>query len=377
MRRVLVLINTVADISGGNLRAAVNIAEAMASDGVDVTFSAPSTGRESQRTVDGMDSLVRRRLFRASGPVARFGGSARQFLWLLRHARDFDEVQTHSLFSLSAVYAIFICATRRVPVVLWPHGSIDPFDLRKHSRFKRLIGPLVTRRLMDRCAAVVFTTTHEESIAVTYGSRVPRKIVPLPVRPLPAPEIDPAMWRSRFGIPLEVPVVLFLGRIDYKKRLPLLVETVSLLVRDDAHLVVVGDGPDSEKDLLSEAAARFGIKHRVHLTGWIEGNERIAAFAVADVFALLSDAENFGLAVIEAMSVGCPVIISDQLALAEDLVAARAAVVVPRDARIAATEIDALLTGHSTAADMGSRARELVARDFSPRAVAALLRNLS
>jgi len=324
-----------------------------------------------------MDVRVERRLFPASRPAARFGGSARQFWWLWRNVRTFDEVQTHSLFALSAVYAIIVCAVRRVPVLLWPHGSIDPFDLRKHARFKRIVGPLITRRLLDRCSALLFTTTHESRIAVTYGSRTPQEVVALPVAPLALEGADPVAWRKRHGVPSEVRVVLFLGRIDYKKRLPLLVETVSLLECRDAHLVVVGDGPDSERALVAETAARCGVTDRVHVTGWLEGTDRIEAFAVGDVFALLSDAENFGLSVIEAMSVGCPVVISDKLSLAEDLERAGAAVCVERDAVAAAKAIDMLLTHPEEAAKMGERARGLVAREFAPLAVAARLREVA
>jgi glycosyltransferase involved in cell wall biosynthesis len=296
-------------------------------------------------------------------------------LW--RNVGAFDEVQVHSLFALSAVYAIALCAAKGVPVLLWPHGSIDPFDVRKKGRFKRLVGPHVTRRLFDRCSAMLFTTSRESRIAVTYGSTTPHEVIALPVAPLLVEQANPAEWRRRHGIPADVPVVLFLGRIDYKKRLPLLVEAVSLLERDDAHLVVVGDGPPAEQSLVAEAAQRCGITGRLHVIGWLEGNDRVEAFTVGDVFALLSDAENFGLSVVEAMSVGCPVVISDQIDLAAELERAGAAIRVERDAVAAAHAIDRLLNHPDEAAAMGARARELVAREFAPAAVAARLRDVS
>ena len=285
-------------------------------------------------------------------------------------------MQTHSIFTISAVYAILLCAVRRVPIVLWPHGSLDPYDLRKHARFKRLVGPLVTRRLLDLCAVVVFTASHEANVAVTYGSRVPREVVPLPVRPMPDWHGDRDRWLARFGVPAGVPVVLFFGRIDYKKRVPLLVEAMSLLEHGNAHLLIVGDGLDSQKHLLAQAVERYGLADRVHVAGWVEGADRVAAFATADVFALLSDFENFGLSVVEALAVGCPVLISDQLALAQDLAASGAAVVVERDARQAAQAMDAMLTDPAAAAEMGARAKDYVIREFSPAAVAHRLREL-
>jgi glycosyltransferase involved in cell wall biosynthesis len=376
-RRVLHLINRVADSSGGSLRAAVNIAEAMAADGAAVTLSAPVVRARAHRTVDLMDSRVERLLFPATRLVERFGGSVRQFWWLWRNIRHFDEVQVHSLFALSGVYGIVAGAVRRVPVMLWAHGSIEPFDLRKHARFKRLAGPVVTRRLLDACSELAFTTTRESRIAVTYGSATPHEVIPLPVEPLATAGTDAATWRRRHGVPEDAPMVLFLGRIDYKKRLPLLVEAVSLLEHRDTQLVVVGDGPESERVLLTEAAERCGITDRVHVTGWLEGADRIGAFAAADVFALLSDRENFGLAVVEAMSVGCPVVISEGVFLSEDLARSETVICVDRDARAAAQAIDGLLGKPSEASKMGERARQLVAREFAPAAIAARLREVA
>lgn len=376
-RRVLHLINGVDDTFGGSLRAAVNLAEAMVDDGADVALSAPIVRRQQHHTVDLMDPRVERHLFQASRPVARFGGSVRQLWWLWRSARAFDEVHVHSLFALSTVYAVLVCARGRVPLLLWTHSSLDPLDLRKHARVKQVIGPLLVRRLLDRCAALVFTTTRESRIAVTYGSHTPHEVVALPVAPLPAEAVDRAAWRRRHGVPETGPVVLFLGRIDYKKRLPLLVEALSLLEQRDAQLVVVGDGPASERALVAETAERCGVTERVHITGWLEGKDRVEAFAAGDVFALLSDFENFGLAVIEALSAGCPAVISDRIDLAEDLERNGAAIRVGQDAAEAAKAIDRLLAHPHEAARMGENGRELVRRDFAPPAVARRLREVS
>jgi len=370
-------VNEVFDSAGGNLRAAVNTAEAMAGSGVEVTISAPWVDAHPHDTINALDPRVHRRMFPASRPMARFGGSVRQLWWLWRHVREYDEVHIHILFSLSAVYGVLICALRRVPVLLWPHGCLDPYDLRKHAGFKRLVGPVVTRRLLQRCAALLFTTSREERDAVTYGARVRHEVVPLPVEPLDTADADPAVWRKKHGIPNEVPVVLLLGRIDDKKRLPLLVEAVALMRRRDVHLVVAGDGQPGVTAQLTDAVRSHGLADRVHLTGWLAGADRAAAFVAADVFALVSDFENFGLAVVEALSVGCPVVVSDQVFVADDLERADAAVIAPRDASAVATALDGLLDDPAGAARMGERARALVEKEYTPAAVAGRLAGIS
>lgn len=374
--RVLILVNEAFDTAGGNLRAAVNVAEAMAEYGDDVTLSAPLVASHSHATVHALDPKVERKLFPASRLLARFGGSVRQIVWMARAVRSFDQVQVHSLFHLSAVYGIILCAMRRVPVVLWPHGTIDPFDLRKHAVVKRLAGPLVTRRLIDRCAAVIFTTERESQVAVTYGAKVRREVVPLPVRPVPDTETDCVAFRTRYGIPTRAPVVLFLGRVNYKKGLPLLIEAVARTGIADLHLLIAGSGETDQLRQLEAAARRHGVAERVRTTGWLEGDLRAAAYRSADVFALLSDAENFGLAVVEALSAGLPALISDQVFISDELARAGAARVVPRDSEAAAKALADLLADAAAAQEMAARGRQYVRQHYTPGAVAAQLHDL-
>lgn len=141
--------------------------------------------------------------------------------------------------------------------------------------------------------------------------------------------------------------------------------------------MVVGDGSKSERAHAVEAARRGGVTERVHWTGWLESDDRVEAFAAATVFALLSEYENFGLSVIEAMSAGCPTVISEGIFIAEDLVRDRAAIAVPCDASLAAKAIDSILSAPDEAAELGERARGLVEREFAPTAVAARLRDVA
>lgn len=376
-RRILVMVNEVFDTAGGNLRAAVNVAQAMAQyDDFEVTFTAPFVASAPHATVDSLDPRVARKLFVASRPLARFGGSVRQFLWLARNARRFDQVQVHSLFHLSAVYVIVVCAIRRVPVVLWPHGTLDPFDLRKHASLKRVLGRLVTRRLLSRCAALVFTSEYESQIAVTYGATVRRAVIPLPVTPITATSGEGVAFRARFDIPVDAPVVLFLGRVNYKKGLPLLVESLARLADKRVHLVVAGDGPAEDVRMLQQAAADHGMTHRMRTTGWIEGDLRSAAFWAADIFALLSDSENFGLALMEALSAGVPAVISDQVFIADDLARAGAVLVVPRSAEAAADAFARVLGDRDGAAAMGERGLAYVRDHFGSAAASDRMRRL-
>ena len=83
----------------------------------------------------------------------------------------------------------------------------------------------------------------------------------------------------------------------------------------DADLDLVMAGPDEEglQPELEAQAARLGITGRVHWTGMLEGDVKWGALRAAEAFVLPSHQENFGIAVVEAMACGVPVIISNKV----------------------------------------------------------------
>ena len=77
----------------------------------------------------------------------------------------------------------------------------------------------------------------------------------------------------------------------------------------NAHLVVIGDGP--EKDEVRRVAAELGIAERVHLLGFVSDEDKYRALSVADVFVSASQHEGFGLMFLEALASGLPVVCYD------------------------------------------------------------------
>jgi glycosyltransferase involved in cell wall biosynthesis len=126
------------------------------------------------------------------------------------------------------------------------------------------------------------------------------------------------------------PYVLFLGRLHAKKRLDLLLEAFLAGAPESFHLVVAG--PDGE-GMWTGLAARFladpAAARRVHYVGAVAGPEKAALLAGAVVFALPSEHENFGIAALEALAAGTPVMLSPHVDLAQSVMAARVGMVLP------------------------------------------------
>ncbi|MEV0586806.1 glycosyltransferase [Nonomuraea sp. NPDC050310] len=125
---------------------------------------------------------------------------------------------------------------------------------------------------------------------------------------------DPAArttTRSRLTIPPHLTVVGGVGRLEPGKRFDVLLEAVAPL--PDTVLLLVGDGPERAK--LVARARELGIAHRMILTG--QSSQVPALLSAMDVFAAPSEEETFGLAVVEALAAGLPVLHGACPALAE------------------------------------------------------------
>ncbi len=125
--------------------------------------------------------------------------------------------------------------------------------------------------------------------------------------------------RARFGIADDAPVVLFSGKLIEKKQPLLLIEAFARVRRTRrCALLIVGDGP--LRAAAEEHVARLSVPD-VHFAGFLNQNEISQAYAAADLFVLPSQLhETWGLVINEAMNFGLPVIVSDKVGCAADLV---------------------------------------------------------
>jgi glycosyltransferase involved in cell wall biosynthesis len=182
----------------------------------------------------------------------------------------------------------------------------------------------------------------------------------LPVTlPPPVTAAQRSGFRAHLGLPDDVPVALFVGRIHPLKGLDLLVEALEPLLDGGAGPVLVVVGRDDGQ--WESIARRFGhllARGAVRFAGPLYGEQRFAAYAAADVFCLTPRHwEETSLAALEAAACGTPVVVSEQAAI-PGLDEAGGGFVVPLDAaRVRAAVREAL----ARTDELGRNARELVA----------------
>src|SRR5579862_197938 len=274
-----------------------------------------------------------------AGPAdTRYLYSSRLPAWVREHAAGYDAVLIHGLWRYTSVGVWRGLRQSGVPYFVFPHGMLDPYFRRacpgKH--LQKLACWLAAERFVLRDARAVFFACERERVLARgtfrpYACR--EKVVGLGISPPPPPGATRSTLFARFPELLGKRVVLFLGRLHPKKGCDLLVQAFSRVANLDRRLHLVMAGPDQGgwQARLQAVAQGCAIASRVTWTGPLYGDGKWEAMRAAEVFALPSHAENFGIAVAEALGCGLPVLISSQVSIAPDVEADGAGLVAPDD----------------------------------------------
>jgi glycosyltransferase involved in cell wall biosynthesis len=168
-------------------------------------------------------------------------------------------------------------------------------------------------------------------------------------------------------------IILFLSRIDPKKGLDLLLPAFARLraQQPDVALVMAGAGEAELIGRLKAEAMRLGIAAHLYWAGFLDGDEKLAALADADLFVLPSYSENFGLSVVEAMASRLPVVISDEVAIHREVAGAQAGLVTSCQVPSLTAALASLVADAGLRERLGQAGRRLVESRFSAEAMTA------
>jgi glycosyltransferase involved in cell wall biosynthesis len=231
---------------------------------------------------------------------------------------------------------------------------------------------LIERRNLQKAAALHFTTTAERDEAAALGLSSPSLVLPLGVR-CPHPAAYPRADRDG-SLPVRF---LFLSRLHPKKQLENLLDALALLQRQRPaaswELTIAGDGEPRYVASLQERARACGIQGRCRWLGFVEGAAKWQALERADWYVLPSAAENFGIAAVEALAAGTPVILSPEVAVAAEVGRTGAGLVSASDPKALTLTLADALRGPSVS--MRAAALNLAQSDFSWDTIALRLRD--
>jgi glycosyltransferase involved in cell wall biosynthesis len=280
----------------------------------------------------------------------------------MKRLRRFDVVHVYGLYELLGPVVALFCQRRGIPYVLEPigMGRASGGSLGKKRSYNFLLG----RRLVRNAAIIIATSAQEQQALLHDG--IPRDRLVLRRNGVDLSQFDPpppqGRFRARAGIGQEGKVVLFLGRMAPIKNLDMLIEAFASLGNRDERLVFVGpDEGDGYVRHLKELADRLALDGRVHFAGPLYGQEKVEALADADVLVLPSHSESFGMAALEAMACGKPVVVTEECGIAP-YVEGRAGLVVRREKTAIAEGIHKVLGDPDMARRFGQEGKTIAAQ---------------
>lgn len=225
-------------------------------------------------------------------------------LWhLWKTLKQYDAVHIHSWWNTISVLSLAICALKGVNPVLSPRGMLSKYTLSStisKKIFHHVIGSSLLRK------ALLHATSSAEATDI-------RRLLPDAKVHTVFNLVNFAATLNRRATNRSEPLkLLFLSRIDPKKGLEILFEALAKITYP-FQLTIAGTGNDEYVGLLQKKAERLAIAKYINWKGMINGNEKFELYAESDLFVLSSYNENFANVVIEALSVGTPVVLSDEV----------------------------------------------------------------
>ncbi|MFJ2435379.1 glycosyltransferase [Streptomyces anulatus] len=359
---------------GGPTRVAFNLSRVQRAAGDDARVMALGDGfpdGELPSSVEGVPV----HLFQARHLLPMFEVSGITSATLLRTARRMmrgaDLVHVHLMRDLVTLPAALLALASRTPLVVQTHGMIDPTE-KKVAQLTDLLG---VRRVLREADAVLHLTEMERVDVNDVAAPVPLTRTVRLVNGVRPQERKPARDPGR------PPTVLFLARIQERKRPEDFVSAMPhvLARHPDARFVLAGPDTGALAGTLA-LARKLGVADSLDHVGPLEHDQVLAADREADVYVLPAIEEPFPVSVLEAMSVGTPVVITRTCGQAPDVAGAGAGRVIDsrvgEDAANARKVADAILEllEPEAAERAGKAAWDLVNEQFTIEAVTATLR---
>jgi glycosyltransferase involved in cell wall biosynthesis len=282
---------------------------------------------------------------------------------------EFDIAHLHSVFLWPTAAAAAAARRWRVPYIVAPRGMLVRELITRKNRFAKTAWiKAFEKRNIQNAAAIHVTSGVEADCFAALGLRYKRIVtIPNGVEFPGAINHNPSNG-SAMDLPSEH-FVLFLGRINWKKGLDRLIPAMAHV--RGASLVIAGNDEEAYQPVLQALAERTGVSGRTRFIGPIHGANKWHILAHATVLVLPSYSENFGNVVLEAMMVGCPVIITPEVGLASMVRAAGAGLVVDGDPAELSGAINNLLHSPEDRRRMGESGRRIARERFSWDAIAA------
>ncbi|TLV02665.1 glycosyltransferase [Dyadobacter luticola] len=356
---------------GGPARIIYDHTTEVLAQGHEVDILSPMTPGEKSYTVPAGARLIE---CKRTTPISNFYRefSVEMYRYLKQHIHEYDVVHMHGIWHFGAL-APFLIKNNAVKVITI-HGLLDKWAV-AHSKWKKqIVTILYQKRLLGKADLIQINNTDEEEDVIRYLGYRPKNMVIVPngMKLSDYENLPPkGIFRQKHQIGAEQQLILFMGRLNIKKGLDLLLPAFKKVSEVLPNAVLILAGPDDGYQAETEDfIQKNNLGDRVKLVGLLTDTNKKEAFSDADLFVLPSYSEGFSIAVLEAMTCKIPTVVSDRVGFGDYIKKHNAAFLTTLNSEGVAEGILKILQDKSYAADIVNRAYKMVVENFDIKVVA-------
>jgi len=285
--------------------------------------------------------------------------------WLLQHIVDYDLIHVHALFSYASTTAMMVARLRKIPYVVTTHGLLCEWAMSQSQHKKRIYLSLIERANLNRAQALHFTSNYEQQQTSKIGLKAPQFVVPLGLT-IPAP-IPDARQRLREWLKVseDETVILFMSRLHPVKGLDYLIPALAKLADYRFTFILAGSGTTTYEAELQDMLIKANIDSRTRCVGFVQGERKDILLQGADLFVQTSKMESFGIAVLEALASGTPVLVTQNVAIAEEISTYHLGYVTKLDSSLISDRLSQILEHSAEARERGNSARDFIYENYT------------
>lgn len=286
-------------------------------------------------------------------------GAAMQKLPELRR-ENYDIIHVHTPF-VAHYLGLRLARELNVPCIETYHTFFE--DYLHHylpvipKSMARSIARVISKRQCNAVDAIAAPSKPMLDVLRAYGVKVEAEVIPTGLQQHSFKEADGQAFRLKYDIPLDRPMLLFVGRVAFEKNISFLLEMTKLLIakHPDVLLVVTGQGP--AEGSLHQLALELELEHNIKFIGYLDRNTELnACYQAADIFVFASKSETQGLVLLEAMAQGTPVVAIAELGTASILIEGMGALIAPDNVEGFADRVHELLLHPEERYELGKSA---------------------
>ncbi|RLE64355.1 MAG: hypothetical protein DRJ47_07870 [Thermoprotei archaeon] len=272
---------------------------------------------------------------------------------------------------MNGLLCYLISRMRRKPFIVWFGGweftQDDLWGASVKDKIKKTGARALIPFILRRANAIITYGSLHKKIYVSLNIN-PDKIFIAPnssIIPYDHHEVEEKMLLIKEKLNLnDKKVILYVGRLEKRKNVDILIKAFAQLKRDDVCLLIIGDG--KSRPYLEGLCEQLKVRN-VYFLGRIERGNLPPYYWLCDVFVYPTSREPWGLAINEAMQFGKPVIATPRVAAAHDLIrqGVNGFIVLEKDVQALAKAISKIISDEGLAKRMGQKSREIAQQGYT------------